>query len=113
MKGLRREIFALGAVLHAPHDVRIDSLEIEFVEVGKAGRVPLRSFDQKPLIRFFLQSLHEFSAVLPYTYDNGAGGERLRCRQRSSKIGSQPQICAKIALPMKALRLLVFLSLPF
>ena len=57
VKDLRRQIFRLRPVPHALDDIGIYALKIDFVKVGKAGGVLLRSFDQKPLVRFFLQSL--------------------------------------------------------
>src|SRR6202008_2610114 len=35
------------------------ALKIELIKVRKASGVLLRSFDQKPLVRFFLQSLQQ------------------------------------------------------
>jgi hypothetical protein len=68
MKDLRSQIFRLGAILHASKYVGVHALEVELVKLAKAGGVLLRSLHQKPLVRFFLQSLHfptfkEFSAV--------------------------------------------------
>src|SRR5579864_2214613 len=59
MKHFRRKVFRLGAVLDSFHAIGIDALKIEFIEVRKASGVLLRSFNQKPLVRFFLQSLQQ------------------------------------------------------
>src|SRR5579864_1877155 len=59
MKYFRRKVFRLGAVLYSFHAIGIDALKIELIEIRKASGVPLRSFNQKPLVRFFLQSLQQ------------------------------------------------------
>src|SRR5580693_5961207 len=59
MKYFRCKVFRLGAVLYSFHAVGIDALKIELVKVRKASGVLLCSFDQKPLVRFFLQSLQQ------------------------------------------------------
>src|SRR6516162_9871329 len=53
------QIFSLCPVLYPAHDVAVDPLEVEFVKLRKARRIPLRRLDQKPLVRFFLQSLQQ------------------------------------------------------
>jgi hypothetical protein len=57
MKYLGGQVFRLCAVSHPPHHVRIHPLEIILVKLRKARRVVLRRLDQKPLVRFFPQSL--------------------------------------------------------
>ena len=57
MKHFGSEVFRLGAILDAFHDVRVHPLKIELIEIAKAGGILLCSFYQKPLVRFFLQSL--------------------------------------------------------
>jgi hypothetical protein len=57
MKNFRREILGLRAISHPPNHIRIHPLEIVFVEVCEARRVLLRRLNQKPLVRFFPQSL--------------------------------------------------------
>ena len=57
MKYFGGEVFGFSPVSDPLHHIGIHALEVDFVKVGKAGGVLLRSFDQKPLVRFFLQSL--------------------------------------------------------
>ena len=71
MKNFRRQVFRFGAVRYPLDRIGVDTLEVQLIEVGEAGGILLGSFDQKPLVRFFLQSLHfptfkKLSAVLPY-----------------------------------------------
>ena len=57
MEDFGGHVLRFGAVTHTLHDVGVHTFEVDFVKVGKAGGIPLRSFDEKPLVRFFLQSL--------------------------------------------------------
>ena len=57
MKYLGGQILGFRAISHPPHHVGIHPLEIIFVKLRKARRILLRRLDQKPLVRFFLQSL--------------------------------------------------------
>ena len=57
MEDFRGQVLGFRAILDPPHDVGVDPFKIDFIEIGKAGGVLLRSLDQKPLVRFFLQSL--------------------------------------------------------
>jgi hypothetical protein len=45
-----RQIFRLVTVADSPNDVRIDTIKVLFVQVGKAGRVALRGFDLRPFV---------------------------------------------------------------
>jgi hypothetical protein len=56
---VRRKVLGLSAVLHAFHNIGVDTLEVAFVEIGKASGIPLRSFNQKPLVRLLRQSLQQ------------------------------------------------------
>src|ERR1700693_383305 len=57
MKYFRGQILGFRTISYAPHHIGIHSLEIILVELGKARRVLLRLLNQKPLVRFFPQSL--------------------------------------------------------
>ena len=57
VKHLRGQIFRFGAVFHPAHDVRIHALEVVLIKLGKTRGILLRRLNQKPLVRFFLQSL--------------------------------------------------------
>src|SRR5271154_1654981 len=57
MKHLGGQILSFRAIPHPPHHVRIHPLEIILVKLCKARRILLRRLDEKPLVRFFPQSL--------------------------------------------------------
>jgi len=59
MKHFRCKVFRLSSVLQSFDAIGIHALKIELIKVRKASGVLLRSFDQKPLVRFFLQSLQQ------------------------------------------------------
>ena len=68
MKYLGGQVLGFRAVPHPPHHVRIDPFEIVLVKLREARRVLLRRLDQKPLVRFFPQSLQrDLRAELSYT----------------------------------------------
>ena len=73
MEHFRRKVFGLGAILNPLPDVRVHPFEVELVEIGKAGGVLLRSLDQKPLVRFFLQSLQRILRGLALHKDKRGG----------------------------------------
>src|ERR1700730_697095 len=57
VKHLRGQIFRFSAVFHPAHDVGIHALEVVLIKLGKTCGILLCRLDQKPLVRFFLQSL--------------------------------------------------------
>ena len=56
MKYLGGHILGFRSISHPPHHVRIHPLEIVLIKLRKAGRILLRRFDQKPLVRFSFSS---------------------------------------------------------
>jgi hypothetical protein len=57
MKYLGGQILSFRAISHSPHDVRIHPLEVVLIKLREARRILLRRLNQKPLVRFFPQSL--------------------------------------------------------
>jgi hypothetical protein len=57
MKYFGRKVFGFCPIPYPLHNVSVDAPKVNLVELRKAGRVVLRSFNEKPLVRFFLQSL--------------------------------------------------------
>jgi len=49
---LSGEILNFGTITNSPRHVRIDVVKVLFVQLGKAARVFLSSFDQKPFFGF-------------------------------------------------------------
>src|SRR5579872_335293 len=90
MKHIGRQVFRLGTVLHTLYDVRVYALEVDLIEIGKAGGVPLRSFHQRPLVRFFLQSLQRIlrglavHQIKPSAGGKGYGLENAKFREFSA-----------------------------
>ena len=74
MKYLRRQILRFGAIAHTHHDIRVDTLEVELIELGEPARITLGSFDQLAFVRL----LGIYFQELFYRY-NCSAGERLRC----------------------------------
>src|ERR1700728_2433654 len=78
MKHLRGQILGFGAISHPPHHVGIHPLEVVFVKLGETRRVFLRLLYQKPLVRFFPQSLQRIlQAELTYTGITAGKQEKL------------------------------------
>ena len=52
MKDLGSEILGLHTITNSPRNVGIHAVKVLFVQLGKAARVILSSFDQEPFIGF-------------------------------------------------------------
>jgi hypothetical protein len=52
MKDVGGEILSFRTIANSPRDVGIHAVKVLFVQLGKAARVILSSFDQEPFIGF-------------------------------------------------------------
>ena len=52
MKDVGGEILGFRTITNSPRHVGIDAVKVLFVQLGKAARVSLSSFDQEPFIGF-------------------------------------------------------------
>jgi hypothetical protein len=52
MKDLGSQILDFDTITNSPRHVGIDAVKVLFVQLGKAARVILSSFDQEPFIGF-------------------------------------------------------------
>src|SRR5205814_4688235 len=58
MKDFCRQVLRFFPTSRTPRYERIHPVEILFVQLGKVRTLPLRSFDQHPVIRLTLSCLH-------------------------------------------------------
>src|ERR1039457_4897816 len=86
VKYLGCQVFGFDPVSHPPHNVGVHALKVDFVELGKAGGVLLRSFDQKPLVRFFLQSLQRVLRGLALHKGNAVATRKVTGKKNSTHI---------------------------
>ena len=66
MKDLGCQVLCFLAPSRTPRNECIYPVEILFVQLGKVRTLPLRSFDQHPVIRFTLRCLHLRSRSLSF-----------------------------------------------
>jgi len=52
MKDLGSDILDFGTITNSPRHVGVDAVKVLFVQLGKAARVILSSFDQEPFFGF-------------------------------------------------------------
>ena len=84
MKHFRGKIFGFSPVANSLHNVGVHALEVDLIKVGKAGGILLRSFDQKPLVRFFLQSFLRILRGLAVHKGNALAARKVTGRKNSA-----------------------------
>jgi hypothetical protein len=52
MKDLGRKLLSFRTITNSPRNVGIHAVKVLFIQLGKAARVILSSFDQEPFIGF-------------------------------------------------------------
>src|SRR5216684_415445 len=100
VKHLRGQISGFSAICHPAHDVGIYALEVVLIKLGKAGGILLCRLDQKPLVRFFLQSLQPVLRAVLITLRVTVGREeklrwdstRFRLRREGSPRGASSEV---------------------
>ena len=75
VENVRGQIFGCVPVAYAPGDKRIDPLKVNFIEMAKVRRVPLRGFDERALVRVFPGNLRRRSSDGHYSSDYITAGE--------------------------------------
>src|SRR5580658_1511060 len=92
VKHLRSQVFRLRTVLHTLYNVGIHPFEVHFVKLRKAGRIVLRSFDQKPLVRFFLESLQRVLRGDAVHKGNAPANQKVTARRKIERKMSKADI---------------------
>jgi hypothetical protein len=78
MKNFRGDVFSLFAPPpYPPQDLRVHTMEVELIELGKPARIALRRFHRKPLVSSLLAGLQPVLRSYVVSKDNGRDGEKV------------------------------------